>query len=111
MKRNEKTCSISSSVAAGLLAVAILAGAAIPVMAQQFSADLVANKDDAAAAMGALRVSGAKARIETSALPDGFFLIDTRKPAAYFVPSGGTGLHGRAAIEPAHPDVHSGRSG
>ncbi|MGF6427739.1 MULTISPECIES: hypothetical protein [Bradyrhizobium] len=85
MKRNEKTCSISRSVAAGLLAVTILASAAIPAMAQQFSADLVANKDDTSAAMGALRVSGGKARIETSALPDGFFLIDTGKPAAYFV--------------------------
>ncbi|OMI10728.1 hypothetical protein BSN85_14540 [Bradyrhizobium brasilense] len=85
MKRNRKTCAISSSVAASLLAVAILAGAAIPAMAQQFSADLVANKDDTATAMGALRVSGGKARIETSALPDGFFLIDTGKPAAYFV--------------------------
>ena len=82
MKRNGKTCAISGGVAAGLLAVTILAGAA---MAQQFSADLVAHKDNTATAMGALQVSGGKARIETDALPDGFFLIDTDKPAAYFV--------------------------
>lgn len=85
MKRNEKTCSISRRTAAGLLAVVILASAAIPAVAQQFSADLVASKHDTATAMGTLRVSDGKARIETSALPDGFFLIDTHKPAAYFV--------------------------
>lgn len=86
MKRNEKIC--SGSPAACLLAVAILANATMPAQAQQFSADLVARKDDTVTAMGTLRVSDGKARIETTALPDGFFLIDTARPAAYFVRPG-----------------------
>ncbi|WP_249136964.1 hypothetical protein [Bradyrhizobium tropiciagri] len=83
MKRHEKT-----RAAAGLLAIAMLTNAPTQVVAQQFSADLVARKGDAATIVGALRVSDGKVRIETSALPDGFFLIDTAKPAAVFVRPG-----------------------
>ena len=68
-----------------LFAMAILANARTPAAAQQFSADLLARKDDTATAMGTLRVSGGKARIDATALPDGFFLLDAAKPAAFFV--------------------------
>ncbi|WP_245321220.1 hypothetical protein [Bradyrhizobium sp. NAS96.2] len=85
MTRDEKTCKGRRRGAACLFAVAILAAAPIEATAQQFSADLVARKDDTATVMGTLRVSGGKARIETTALPDGFFLLDAARPAAYFV--------------------------
>ncbi|HEX7921086.1 MAG TPA: hypothetical protein VF583_09060 [Bradyrhizobium sp.] len=93
MKRDETTCKKTSkrmskgsrSVMACLFAMAILTDAAVPAAAQQFSADLLARKDDTVTAMGTLRVSDRKARIEPTALPDGFFLLDTAKPAAYFV--------------------------
>lgn len=88
MKRNEKKRSGSRSAATCLLVIAILANASMPAMAQQFFADLVASKDDTATPMGTLRVSEGKARIETAALPDGFFLVDSAKPAAYFVRPG-----------------------
>ncbi|WP_245350222.1 hypothetical protein [Bradyrhizobium sp. UFLA03-84] len=83
MTRDENTC--KGRVAACLSAIAILAAAPIPATAQQFAADLIARKDGTATAIGTLRVSGRKARIETTALPDGFFLLDTAGPAAYFV--------------------------
>ena len=93
MKRDETTCKkmckkmwkSSRSAMACLFAMALLANAPMPAAAQQFSADLLARKDDTATAMGTLRVSGGKARIDSTALPDGFFLLDTAKPAAYFV--------------------------
>ncbi|MGY4474236.1 hypothetical protein [Bradyrhizobium sp. USDA 3364] len=88
MKRSEKTCSIRRSVAAGLLAVAVVAHAPKPATAQQFSADLVARKDETVTVLGTLRVAQQKARIEATALPDGFFLIDTARPSAYFVRPG-----------------------
>ncbi|MGF6305917.1 hypothetical protein ABIB82_000663 [Bradyrhizobium sp. i1.8.4] len=88
MNRNEKTYPTSRSAAACLLAVAILASAPTRAMAQQFSADLVARKDETSTTLGTLRVSQQKARIEAKALPDGFFVIDTAKPAAYFVRPG-----------------------
>ncbi|WP_245452859.1 hypothetical protein [Bradyrhizobium sp. C9] len=68
-----------------LFAMAVVANAPVPAAAQQFSADLLARKDDTVTAMGTLRVSDRKARIDPAALPDGFFLLDTAKPAAYFV--------------------------
>ncbi|MGY3440697.1 MULTISPECIES: hypothetical protein [unclassified Bradyrhizobium] len=83
MKRHAKP-----RAAAGLLAMSILANAATQAVAQQFSADLVARKDDAATTVGALRVLDGRVRLETSALPDGFFLIDAAKPAAVFVRPG-----------------------
>ncbi|WP_229183918.1 hypothetical protein [Bradyrhizobium oropedii] len=85
MKRNAKTCSRDRRAAGCLLAVVILADAPTAAMAQQFSAELVARKDETTTSLGTLRVSQQKARIEARALPDGFFLIDTAKPTAYFV--------------------------
>ncbi|WP_375778444.1 hypothetical protein ACE103_04220 [Bradyrhizobium sp. ma5] len=93
MKRDETTCKKtckkmwkdSRRATACLFAMAILANAPMPAAAQQFSADLVARKDNTVTAMGTLRVSERKARIDPTALPDGFFLLDTAKPAAYFV--------------------------
>ncbi|WP_245334996.1 hypothetical protein [Bradyrhizobium mercantei] len=79
---------MSRSTAAGLLAIALLGNAPVPATAQQFSADLVARKDETSTALGTLRVSQQKARIEAKALPDGFFLIDAGRPAAYFVRPG-----------------------
>ncbi|MHC2337797.1 hypothetical protein [Bradyrhizobium sp. USDA 4454] len=83
MKRHAKT-----RAAPGLLAIAILANAATQAVAQQFSADLVASKDGAATTVGALRVLDGRVRLETSALPDGFFLVDAAKPVAVFVRPG-----------------------
>jgi len=55
--------------------------------AQQFSADLVITPHDGAAVApaGKLRVFDDKVRLETPELADGFFLIDSAKPTAYFV--------------------------
>jgi hypothetical protein len=53
---------------------------------QQFSADLVVERDGATAiSAGRLRVFDDKVRIETAELADGFFLVDGSKPAAYFI--------------------------
>ncbi|WP_229198498.1 hypothetical protein [Bradyrhizobium acaciae] len=96
MKRNAKTCSRDRRAAGCLLAVAILADVPTAAMAQQFSAELVARKDETTTSLGTLRVSQQKARIEARALPDGFFLIDTAKPAAYFVrPAAGVFMDAR----------------
>jgi hypothetical protein len=82
----------------GLLALAgfLLCGRA-PAQAQQFSADLVTERDDGAAApAGKLRVSSDKVRIETPEFADGFFLIDGAKPAAFFVrPAAGMFMEAR----------------
>jgi hypothetical protein len=75
--------------ALGLLALAgfsILS--AVAAQAQQFSADIVMRHDDAPAPAGRLSVLDGRVRIETTALPDGFFLVDTVKPSAYFVRPG-----------------------
>jgi hypothetical protein len=55
--------------------------------AQSFSADLeIAPRDGAAVVpAGKLHVSGSKVRLETPDLADGFFLVDTDTPSAYFV--------------------------
>ena len=55
--------------------------------AQQFSADLVISPHDGAtvAPAGKLRVFDDRVRLETPELADGFFLIDSAKPTAYFV--------------------------
>ena len=67
----------------GLLALmAALAGSA-PGRAQQFSAELVRSQDGVTASAGHLHVSGDKVRIDSPEFPDGFFLIDDAKPAAY----------------------------
>src|ERR1700759_2936075 len=57
-----------------------------PTRAQEFAADLVRSQTGAARMpAGRLLVHGDNVRIETPELPDGFFLIDGAKPAAYFV--------------------------
>jgi hypothetical protein len=56
--------------------------------AQQFSADIVREGGGATVPAGRLRVLDGKIRIETPELADGFFLVDTTKPAAYFVRPG-----------------------
>lgn len=53
--------------------------------AQQFSADIVTRHDDVSAPAGRLSVLDDKVRIETTELPDGFFVVDAAKPSAYFV--------------------------
>jgi hypothetical protein len=56
------------------------------LQAQEFSADLVRTRPGAALIpAGRLMVRDGDVRIETPELPDGFFLIDGGKPAAYFV--------------------------
>ena len=57
-----------------------------PAQAQQFSADLFMMRSDGAAVpAGKLRVLDDKVRIETPEHADGFFLVDSAKPTAYFV--------------------------
>ncbi|WP_249144553.1 hypothetical protein [Bradyrhizobium lablabi] len=84
MKRKQ-TMPPGMNVTARLLAVVGLALTTMPAGAQQFSADLVATKGESATRIGKLLVSEGKARIETTALPDGFLLVDAARVAAYFV--------------------------
>ena len=66
--------------------VGLLLSGAGAARAQQFSADLVVQHDGAAStAAGKLYVSGNKMRLETPELADGFFLIDSGVPSAWFV--------------------------
>ncbi len=71
----------------GWLALAgILFGGCVPGHAQQFSAEIAVMKDDGPAApAGKLHVSGHKERIETPQHADGFFVVDSAAPSAYFV--------------------------
>jgi hypothetical protein len=77
-----------------LLAAALFAGAglaassAVAAQAQPFSADIVTRHDDVSSPAGRLSVLDGRVRIETTQHPDGFFLIDTEKPSAYFVRPG-----------------------
>ena len=68
-----------------LLALAAVLASATPSEAQQFSAELARTHDGVATAAGHLYVSGSKVRIETPDFPDGFFLVDSAEPVAYFV--------------------------
>jgi hypothetical protein len=72
------------------LALACLSsfGAAVTAQAEQFSAAIVTQHDDVSAPAGRLSVLDGRVRIETIEHPDGFFLIDTGKPSAYFVRPG-----------------------
>lgn len=88
MKLHAQMSSASKILAVPLLAASLLATAAKSADAQQFSADLVARKDETTSALGHLRVSERKARIEATALPDGYFLIDMTGPAAHFIRPG-----------------------
>ncbi|MBR0873378.1 hypothetical protein JQ633_23685 [Bradyrhizobium tropiciagri] len=77
--------SARSKVVSCMVVAAGVALAAQSAAAQQFSADLVRMAGGAATPAGHVRVSGEKALIETPAFPDGFFLVDAAKPAAWFV--------------------------
>lgn len=97
---------------AQLALMAALAGAT-PSQAQQFSAELVRTHDGVTTAAGRLYVSGRKVRIESPDFPDGFFLIDSGEPAAYFVrPAQAVFMDARqstvltrlfVAVDPANP--------
>jgi hypothetical protein len=64
-----------------------LCGLGAPARAQQFTGDIVQTNPgaQAPAAAGKIHVSGNKVRIETSDVPDGFFVVDAGVPASYFV--------------------------
>jgi hypothetical protein len=66
----------------------LAASFAVAAQAQQFSADIVTRHDDVSAPAGRLSVLDGKVRIETTEQPDGFFLVDTVKPSAFFVRPG-----------------------
>ncbi|MET4346581.1 hypothetical protein [Bradyrhizobium sp. RT9a] len=85
MKLNAQALSASKILAASLLAATLHVALARSADAQQFSADLVARRDETTTAVGRLYVSDKKARIEAATFSDGFFLIDTAGPTAYFV--------------------------
>lgn len=68
-----------------LLALMMLLTTGAASHAQQFSAELTRNLDGVTSPAGRLRVADDKVRIESPEFPDGFFLIDAAKPAAYFV--------------------------
>jgi hypothetical protein len=73
----------------GLLALAGLSAfSAVAAQAQQFSAGIVTRHDEVSSPAGRLSVLDGKVRIETVEHPDGFFLVDTAKPSAYFVRPG-----------------------
>jgi len=65
-----------------------VAAQAQPFSADQFSADIVTRHDDVSMPAGRLSVRDGRVRIETAEHPDGFFLVDTAKPSAYFVRPG-----------------------
>jgi hypothetical protein len=69
----------------GLLALMAALTSVTPGQAQQFSAELMRTQNGITTAAGRLYVSGDKVRVESADFPDGFFLIDNAKPAAYFV--------------------------
>lgn len=64
---------------------ALSVASAVAAQAEPFSADIVMRHDDVSAPAGRLSVLDGKVRIETTEHPDGFFLVDTTKPSAYFV--------------------------
>jgi len=61
---------------------------AVAAQAQQFSADILTRHNGVSAPAGRLSVLDGRVRIETAEHPDGFFLVDTVKPSAYFVRPG-----------------------
>jgi hypothetical protein len=68
-----------------LMCAGLLAGGLAPVMAQSFSADILTVRNNTAVPAGRLRVLDDRVRIETTELPNAFFLVDASKPSAYFV--------------------------
>jgi hypothetical protein len=74
----------SSRRSAVLIGLLLCCGA--PALAQEFSASLVRTQAGGhPVPAGRLMVRDGNVRIETPELPDGFFLIDSTKHAAYFV--------------------------
>src|SRR5580658_7647118 len=94
MIRDEISAQLRKAPWCVLVLAALFAGAglaassAVAAQAQPFSADIVTRHDDVSAPAGRLRVLDGKVRIETTEHPDGFFLVDTVKPSAYFVRPG-----------------------
>jgi hypothetical protein len=70
--------------AAIALAGMVLSGN-VGARAQQFSADIVVEREGAKAPAGRVFVLEGKTRIETPELADGFFLVDRAQQTAYFV--------------------------
>ena len=68
----------------GVVALSVLAGS-VAAEAQQFAADIVMQRGAVTTQAGRLHVLDGKVRIETPEAADGFFLVDTAKPSAYFV--------------------------
>ena len=75
-------------VAALFVSPGLAASSVVAAQVQSFSADIVTRHDDVSAPAGRLSVLDGRVRIETTQHPDGFFLIDTEKPSAYFVRPG-----------------------
>jgi hypothetical protein len=76
--------SLCQAARLGVVAVGLMSGS-LAAEAQQFSADIVVQRGAATTPAGRLRVLDGKVRIETPEVADGFFLVDTAKPSAYFV--------------------------
>jgi hypothetical protein len=72
-------------IAVGLLACVCLSTCAGGAQAEQFSAEIVTQRDGVSARIGRLSVLDGKVRIEVAEHADGFFLVDATKPSAYFV--------------------------
>jgi hypothetical protein len=86
MAKLQKTVSRYALSCLSLLNVGFLLSCVAPARAQQFSADLVVTQSDGVMApAGKLRVFDGRVRIETPELADGFFIIDSKQPAATFV--------------------------
>src|SRR5579871_2182082 len=85
MIRMIRLISSASGLGRALLALVIALASAPPGQAQQFSAELLRTRDGDTTAAGHLYASGDKVRIESPDFPDGFFLIDSAEPVAYFV--------------------------
>jgi len=75
-------------VAALFVSPGLVASSVVAAQVQPFSADIVTRHDDVSSPAGRLSVLDGRVRIETTQHPDGFFLIDTEKPSAYFVRPG-----------------------
>lgn len=68
-----------------LLALMAALASVAPGEAQEFSAQLTRSQHGITTAAGRLYVSGDKVRIESPDFPDGFFLVESAKPTAFFV--------------------------
>jgi hypothetical protein len=82
---NLATASGSSQIHRALGIAAMLLACTTPAMAQEFSADITSKGGNAPPALGRIYVENNKVRIESPDVPDGYFLVDTAAPLAYFV--------------------------